>query len=274
MENEDRLFEIVFDGMLECFEKGSSFNIENILSNEQIPFEYCRRAICTLGRKLKNDVLIAIAMRKDCPCEIIESFFNSDDRFFESELFSKVFYEKSDVRLNTSLERKLLTKDYGVTILKDYFINDEDIQREFLQALITPHYVSPYLCDFAKNNIMIPDDCWELVDNGLKYADEKGLKTAGMFNLFANNNKELNETKLHFDLMRKPFDESNLDEKLCDKNMEDFLLVAKIAVNPSVSDYVITQLLVRISNSDFIEDVNTILDDCADRREKWRQEHN
>lgn len=276
MENNcDNVFDIVFDGLIECIDKGSSkFEIKNILCNEKVPFEYCVRAMSTLGKRLGYEALISIAMRNDCPVDVIESLFNTNDDTFASCLFDKMYHEKNDFELNRRLEMKLLEKEYGLGILKDYFIDDEDIQRNMLNGMITKDHIMSYLEEFIVNNVTIPDDCWKIVDNALNKVSESDFpkKSYPPFSCFSTDNG-INRLKMNLDFMRKPFDESNLDEKLSDENINDTLLILKMAYNPSISDYAITQLLMKISNKDFLEDINKVIDSVKERREQWRSEH-
>ncbi len=123
------------------------------------------------------------------------------------------------------------------------------------------------LDNFLSNLNRIPDYCMPLLDEFVREASK-----------FKNDKRH----PYHFILrdyhyLEEPLDDNVVNEALntidLNTKLPEMTVIRKVACNRSISDYGMMQLLVKVSNKDFLDEVNRLLDENEGRREQYRAEH-
>ncbi len=119
-------YQKIFDSV---FENACSEELGCFLRNEDVPFEYCQRALKKKGVGWQNKFLIA--MRSDCPTSVIVKMCKNVGERFVNRLLT----EKKDIP--DEVIRELFKKDWMVYSLAQYWKLPDDIKSEMFKRFVT-----------------------------------------------------------------------------------------------------------------------------------------
>ena len=253
------------------FEKATDDEIGCFLRNEDVPFEYCERAL--KERRLNWQQRLIVALRSDCPEDVLVKLCKrAGERFATSILFT-----------DTETGRNRLEKEVPVKVLETLFRNErtfavtlsyclltDDMKRRATDKLLETHSDGSFVRQayeqrmFLLNQCSLPEDCLDRFDEALSRAEEDA-------------SSYIKET---YDLMRSdmrwmsvPLDEQKALDVINGKlpwGANPVLL--KIAANRSISEYV--EMMLRVKCGGAIAPlVNKVLDMHRKEREEWRMTH-
>lgn len=250
----------IFDSV---FEKAHAYELSCFLRNEDVPFEYCRKALKKDG--IGWDEKILIALRNDCPDDMLVKICKKQgERFTSQLLYSKkhIICEaleelyKNPINLHVLIKYRKIPDKLKIKILNDLVTLDK------LGNVIQYSY---YVYDFIEYQYSIPDECWKLIDGVI------GLSNKGV----CSKEYAINETEsiqMNVKLMKSPLNENEVIN-LFEQPGKNYLWMLKLAANPSISDYIVMQLQIKAPEH-LQDEVNSLLVENEKKREEWRSKFN
>ena len=252
------LFESVFDNATEdelsCF-----------LRNPSVPFEYCKRALKLRGeRGIGWRNRLVIALRKDCPVDVLVRLCKID-----SEKFAQNLLALNDFLPDEAI-RALYHRKRNVYSLSCYWRLPEDVKRDIFMSYLNLDangLVSGYdeaLGSFLAHQVSLPDDCWKLMD--------------GVIDVFRNRSSErgwymrVNIVEI-VRPMQAPLDDEYALQVIADTRHNGCWKMLQMAANPSVSDYVMMELRMKVDDAVLLSKINALLDENENARQEYRRTH-
>ena len=264
----------------------NSTMIDFFMKNEHVPFGYCEKVYNAIGSIVSENVIESMIGRSDCPKEmIVRALLCTNEKldYTRTHLFDIVYSGKPCWMMHEIVYRLIGHNGWNKTLCKYMFL-DENIQRVLMDSIAGNSMKRTYIkirlneidintfCDFIKSQISIPEDRWwmvSLVENAIRESFDRPMYLSNYYV----DGDAFKEVLKHIEFMKIPFDEDTLDEQLDDNSMENVVLILKLLMNPSISEYTITQLLVRIMNDEILEIVNKFVDEGKERRKEYKKAH-
>ncbi len=229
-------------------------SLQHFLENEEVPFEFCEKALKQKG--VNWSVKLAIAKRSDCPEDVMLKLCGSGAG--EKFVCGFLYNGHDSIRRPEKAIDKLIDGGRYWMLAEYWMLTDE--QRNRLYGKFASEYHSWSLIKFIHSQIMLPDGSLDKVKDRVEYevkcpCGEEDAKIIMDVNL---------------PCMLTPFEDEFLEMVLKLEERERKIACRQIAANPSISDYVIMELLVKASNAD---EINYILEQRKDARDEYRRTH-
>jgi len=280
------LFSLFFDKALD-----EKRGIGWLLESPELPLEWCRKVLdrdmgtyhskYSISREdaYWYDILMIIARRPDLTkglalkcCEKAVNVFVDDPSRLVANACATMLKKFNDIpeEIMDFLDRNNLKTDVSIYIgevpdsMKEHTLkdlcrldSDDDICKWRMYQLD----------NFLSNLNRIPDCCMPLLGEFVREASK-----------FKNDKRH----PYHFILrdyhyLEEPLDDNVVNEALntidLATNLPEMTRIKKVACNRSISDYGMMQLMTKVGDNDWLEEVNKWLDENKERREKYRAEH-
>lgn len=233
------------------FENANCDELGCILRNEDVPFEYCMRAMKMKGIGWQNK--LCIAKRRDCPADVVLKLCKGSGEKFTKELLGRGYGVPEDAL------RELFKKDINLEPIMQYWTLPDDIRREIFKKI--GNKWNSILVDFIDSQCSIPDDCRHYLDVAL----ERVKKSGDMWD----REHLIPRVKRSIALLAQPIDEDVAIGEIDSPKITSRRSVFKIAANPSISDYLIMELRLKVPEDDR-ELVEMLLAKNEQSREEYR----
>ncbi len=250
--------------------------LQEILQNEKIPFECCAYAL-EVNKKLNNKTLVTILSRHDCPTDFLVDICRKMKNKESNDFFERlccIYHNWQSREIPEAALREFLDDriDHLSLLCTCQYVSSP-FKKELLDKILEYCRNKKTPLDNKKDNIrqavrnfgayqyVVTDDCWPVIDEILEILNDEYVATV-------------------FRFMRSPFDESLLDKNGYDQrlklsffgNKSNSTPYYQVACNPSISDYVVMELLVK-TPSDYLEKVKGLVEKHEPARAEYRRLH-
>lgn len=253
----DSVFNGTWDEEISCF-----------IRNENVPFEYCMKALDRKGLSWQNK--LTIVKRKDCPVDVMVKICRK-----AGERFIRRMVEGGEPIPEDAL-KTMFKRDWWDFVT--YWRLSDDLKRELMSHMVDSDGViqsnnTLLFEEFLKFQVSLPDDCMRLarkaIDRLRKEPSRGTWYSPGDLAARMDGMLSFMQVPVNEDGMEKAFD--ILQDSKC-RRYDEWTWLAKLAANPSISDYIVVELRMKTPDS-WRRQVEELLDANENARDEYRRSH-
>ena len=274
--------------------------LQGFLEDDKLPFKFCKRALDAMGSRMQYYNKVEIITRPECPKELFIDICKEE--LASSNVTARRLFVSClcrHCRFGIEIPREVLdmiVDDDAYLEVGYYILLPDDLKRRIMRKIGllgvedmgTPSILSSRfgeLCDkideiwnFVIHQYSVPEDCMRSLDCMLDFFHGKSTEEVeGMCPKWGKHMMMLGQILESIRKLRTPLTDDDIDAMFAGHMDDDILLwnmALKCAANPSISDYGIMQLLVKVNLPDHVQKViERIIDENKTRREEYRRTH-